>query len=205
MGTQAQESGHKTLHSLCEDMVDAFKTMDDEVLMAFCESLAVDPSTVEYMNEYTLCYRGIPCEVDQPGNEKEVLANRFYQPLLRVRNDLASRGLLKGLKPMKKADYKYEVMFIIQYLHSSGTPVSQQEYSQDSENYEMMCAQRDSINTNGQFKDKKARAFVLKGTEVPLQMTSGKQTIYYSLGELIFVNEQWCLFTRPNVDIQLVN
>ena len=100
--TQAQDDGYSDLHSLCKGMVDAFQTMDDEVLMEFCERLAVNPSTVEFMNENTLCYRGIPCDVDQPGKEVEIMADKFYQPLLRVRNDLASKGLLKGLKPAKK-------------------------------------------------------------------------------------------------------
>ena len=102
-------------------------------------------------------------------------------------------------------DYQYDVMFIMQFLSALGVPQRQQEFSQSREKYDDFCVQRDSINASGRFKNNNARAFVLKGTEEPLVMTSGKKTIHYSMGELMFVNGQWSLFTRQNVDIYIVD
>ena len=45
-------------------MVEVFKTENDSILKEFSYKIAPNETTLDYMRQNNLCYRGIPCEMD---------------------------------------------------------------------------------------------------------------------------------------------
>ena len=57
--------GFAELGDVFSAYVAAMKTNDDAALMDFCLALTPDEATTQYMDARHLCYRGIPCQMNQ--------------------------------------------------------------------------------------------------------------------------------------------
>jgi hypothetical protein len=68
---------------------------------------------MKYMRDNHLCYRGVPCKLDEKGIDPSALGKDIYPSLLRVRNSMMQAGLLNRLKHVDSTNYKWDVVIIV--------------------------------------------------------------------------------------------
>ena len=203
----AQKQQEPELKQVYSGLVKALKASDDQVLKDFCQQLVPDKNTLDFMQANFLCYRGIPCEMDQPALDVKSIGNSYYPNLLRVKKQLLSQGLLAKLKHVNSTAYEWEVILIVNKIGiRQNTPVSQQNYSISREKYEQAITAADSLGkTFDEFvlNGKSGKVYVIKGTEMEIRLKSGNKLIAYPIGEMVLINNRWSLFTKPNVDYRV--
>lgn len=200
----AQEIDYFELKYVYSDLVDVFKSDDDQKLRDFCYKLATDEQTLEFMRNNSLCYRGIPCEMDEKGIDIKSIGDEFYPNLLRVRNRLKYEGLLDSLTHIDSTEYKWDIeIFINEKIDGYDKPVNQNHYSTSMEKYKEALLKADSLGLSIDemlLNEKKGDVIIVKGTEMSMKLKSGNRIIEYPIGEMVLINNKWNLFTRPNVD-----
>lgn len=200
----AQELDYSKLKYVYSDLVDVFKCDDDQKLRNFCYKLATDEKTLEFMRNNSLCYRGIPCEMDKQGIDIKSIGDEFYPILLRVRNRLKHEGLLDSLTHIDSVEYKWDVeIFINEKINGYHKPVNQIHYSTSMVKYEEALLKADSLGLSIDemlLNGKKGDVIIVKGTEMSMKLKSRNKIIEYPIGEMVLINNKWNLFTRPNVD-----
>ena len=147
---------HSEIGNVYNDLVIALKAKDDAVLRSFCYKIVPDEATLNYMRTKDLCYRGIPCKMDEQNATIDVVVEQFFPALRRIRNSLIADGLLDDLSHINNTNYKWGTELV------------------------------NGIN--------------IRGTEMPIKFKSGETTISYTMGEMVFLDQKWSLFTKPNVD-----
>jgi len=202
--TAGQDSANVALGELYTNLVEAFKSENDSILQDFCYKLMAEDITVEFMRENHLCYRGIPCKLDEKGMGLNALGEDVFPNLVRVRNRMMSDGLMNHLTHLDSSKYKWDVVIIINKTRpGSSIPISQNNFSLSQEKYDQAVFMADSSGQTLEelFLDgKEGNVHVILGTEMPMHLKSNQQLITYSIGEMVFIHNKWCLFTKPNVD-----
>ncbi|MEN8897934.1 MAG: hypothetical protein ABF251_04380, partial [Nonlabens sp.] len=103
---------HLTLENLYTDFVKSIKTDNDEELRSFCTRVVMDKETLNFMRQQNMCYKGVPCKLDQQGETMEYVVDMYYKKLLRVKNRLTNENLLKNLELGKNIDYRFDTELI---------------------------------------------------------------------------------------------
>lgn len=107
-----QEHDYSQLKNLYSDFVQALKSKDDAILKEFCHELTPGNTTLDFMRKNGLCYRGIPCELDEKGIPASAAANNIYPNILRFRDKLIRAGLINDLVHIDATEYESETMLI---------------------------------------------------------------------------------------------
>jgi hypothetical protein len=97
------------LNHLYSELVEVWKSNDDDALKDFCQRLSIDQATADFMLKNGLCYRSIPCEFEANDVEIAEIGNSYYRNLARVRDQLRSEGLLDSLVHIDSTRYRWEV------------------------------------------------------------------------------------------------
>ncbi len=58
-------------------------------------------------------------------------------------------------------------------------------------------------STDYKWDNEEINGISIKGTETHARFKSGNKTISYLMGEMIYINGRWSLFTTPNVDLSI--
>ena len=199
---ESQEQDNTKLKNVYSELIDVFKTKDNEKLKNFCYKLAANQTTLDYMMSNYLCYRAIPCEMDKHGIKIKDIGDKFYPNLLSVRNHLISEGLIENLTHLDSMNYKWDILVIVNYtVKGKSIPTSQNDFSFSLDKYNKLLLESDSLGRS--FDDyilngKEGNVFIIKGTEMPMYLKSGNKLIKYPMGEMVFINNKWSLFTKPN-------
>lgn len=191
---KSQEKNFNELKEVYLELVEVYKSKNDNLLLKFCNNLVADETTLDFMRENGLCYRGVPCEMDKKNQNIDVVVNRYFDKLLSVRNRLNNANLLDGLKLVDSTEYKYDIETVPVFLNKqTGKPIYENSY------YKLLNLLKGT--------DKKIEDYIevkhikIKGTEEPMIMKSENKLIYYSMGEMASLeNNKWSLWTIPNTD-----
>jgi hypothetical protein len=204
----AQEKDYSELKFIYSDLVDVFKSENDQKLKDFCYKLAIDGITLDYMKNNSLCYRGIPCKMNEENIEITDIVDKFYPSLVRVRNTLKHNGHLDNLTHADSTEYKWDIeIFINEKVDGYDKPVKQNHYSTSIERYTEAISKADSLGKSIDqilLNGKKGDVIIIKGTEMAMILKSGTKTIKYQIGEMVFINNKWSLFTKPNDDYYII-
>lgn len=188
-----QQKDHSELKFVYSDFVNVLKSKDDAALKEFTFRLVADQNTQKYMRENHLCYRGIPCIMDEKGMDISVLADKVYPNLIFFRNTLEHRGLLQDLMHIDETDYKYDTDSIkIYLLKKNGAQISENAY----------YSVKNSLNEKEK-KTVEVKTYPIKGTDQPMQLKSKNNKISYSFGEMLSINNKWTLFTETGSDFSI--
>ena len=198
----AQVKDYSELKFVYSDLVDALKSESDQKLKDFCSRLVTDETTLEFMRKNSLCYRGIPCKMEEQGMEMTEIVNKFYPSLLSLRNSLKQNGHLAKLKHIDSTEYKWDIeIFINEKVEGNDKPVRQDHYSTSMEKYSLALSKADSIGKPMEeliLNGRKGDVIIIKGTEMSISLKSGNKMISYRIGEMVCINNKWSLFTQPN-------
>ena len=205
----AQERDHSNLNNVYADLVDVFKSLNDQKLKEFCNQLIPNESTLEYMRNNTLCYRGIPCKMDEQGFDIKYIGDRFYPRLLEIRNELFHDELLDNLFHIDTTEYKWEALvFLLKKVRGYNKPVPKHQFTLSMERYYEAQSKADSLGVtlnelllNGQ----EGKIVIVKGTETYMQLQSGDTRIEYLIGEMVLIDKKWSLFTSPNSSYEILS
>ena len=183
----SQEKKYSELKFVYSDLVEALKSKDDNVLKNFCYKIAPDQTTIEYMTKNNLCYRGIPCQLTSRNMDIKAIGDAFYPKFLEFRNRLDNDKLLEKLEHVDSTIYKFDTDTITIYIDKkSKNPISEFEYT-------TLRMQHKNIHDYVEVKK-----YGIKGTEMDVVLKSGNKIINYHIGEMIFINNKWNLFTKPS-------
>ena len=198
------QKSHLTLKDLYTDLVQSLKTDDDADLLAFCTRVVMDDETLNFMREQDMCYKGVPCRLDQRGMTMDYVVDIYYQKLLSVKRGLEGENLLKDLKLVDNLEYKYDTEPIpaVRNIKTNKTRiVSFNEYN----TLEKALKASDSLSTvDPKFKDQNLTDYLeliyvtIRGTEQEIQLESGNVKIFYRIGEIASVyGKKWSVVTIP--------
>lgn len=115
---QSAETDYSELKYVYTDLAEVLKTKDDSLLMDFCYRLAPDETTLEYMRENNMCYRGIPCRMDRQGYKSDYIGEQFFRNLKRFRESLSYQNRLENLTHLDTTIYRSDLDLI------NGIPIS---------------------------------------------------------------------------------
>ncbi|WP_312343039.1 hypothetical protein [Chryseobacterium binzhouense] len=191
---KSQEKDFSELKDLYSELVEVFKSKNDNLLYQFCENLVADKLTLDFMRENGLCYKGVPCEMDKRNQDINVVVNKYFEKLLNVRKSLHNANLLDNLKIVDSVQYEHDIETVSVFLNKkTGKPMYETSY------YKLL----DLLEGT----DKKIENYIelknikIRGTEEPMILKSGNKLIYYSMGEMASLeNKKWSLWTIPDSD-----
>lgn len=189
----SQEKKYSELKFVYSDLAEALKTKNDNVLKNFSYNIAPDQTTLEYMTKNNLCYRGIPCQLNSKNMDIKSIGDAFYPKFLEFRNRLDNDKLLENLEHVDSTIYKFDTDTITIYIDKkSKNPISKFEYT-------TLFMQHKNIDDYVEVKK-----YEIKGTEKEVVLKSGNKIINYHIGEMLFINNKWNLFTKPSIDYELI-
>ena len=197
------------LNAMNEAFVSALKAKKDTDLQKFCDRLVTRSRTLDYMKSNYLCYRNVPCKMENPEADRQQMIDRYYNRLLRLKNRLKEARLLSKLTYVNNSDFKHEVIVLVHFKPEGiNRPTRQMDYSLPSEEFDkkvlLLKAEGKTLEET-LLRGKPGKIYLVKGTEMPLQLKSKSTLIHYSIGELVCINGEWSLFTEPNVDYHILN
>lgn len=81
-----QKVKYSDLSIVYQDIVNVFKSKDDEKLKQLCYRLAPDQHTITFMRKHNLNYKGIPENMDKRNLPISAIGDLYYPKLKRVRD-----------------------------------------------------------------------------------------------------------------------
>lgn len=108
---KSQNKDFSELAIIYSDFAAALKSDNDDILKDFCSKLAPNEETLNYMRENNLCYRGLPCKMDEKGIAISSIADNQYPNILRFRNKLG-KEILRNLTHIDTTDYKSRTIIV---------------------------------------------------------------------------------------------
>ncbi|WP_438969176.1 hypothetical protein [Nonlabens sp.] len=195
---------HLTLENLYTDFVKSIKADNDEELRSFCTRVVMDKETLNFMRQQNMCYKGVPCKLDQQGETMEYVVDMYYKKLLRVKNRLTNENLLKNLELGKNIDYRFDTELIPAVKNKKTNETKIISYG-EVVRFQKILKASDSLSKNdATFKGKNLNDYMelinvtIRGTDQGIALKSGKVEIHYSIGEVASVyGKKWSVVTIP--------
>lgn len=211
------EKDNSELKSVYSELIAVWKTKNDETLKEFCYKIIADEITKNYMEKNNLCYRGFPCEMkNKNASLNDITENLFkaiYPSFKKVRNKLTQDGILEKLTHVDTTNYDFaSKMIIIINQKEKGTDrlISQYDKKLKINEYNKILAQSDSlqkpieellIKTDNNFE---YEIFDIRMT-FGMLFKSNDKTYAYQIGEMVKINNKWCLFSRPREKYNIID
>lgn len=198
------QTDHLTLEDLYTDLVQSIKTDNDEDLRNFCSRVVMDKETLDFMRKQNMCYKGVPCKLDQRGETMEYVVDIYYKKLLRIKNNLKYENLLEDLELAENVDYRFDTELIPAVINKKTNETRIISYGEVARFKKILKASDSLSKKDPKFKDKNLNDYMeltdvtIRGTDQGIQLKSGKVNIHYSIGEVASVyGKKWSVVTIP--------